>query len=457
MGDTAHYVDLAARNIQHFHPHSFMAWQAWQWTSLRNMRQAHGLLGQASALKNDASDLLRRFDVVATQTRAAIRELDAESNATRQNELESEVDRGTRLMASILSRAQTTVAAFQARRQQAIERALRAVTINGFGNHFLTDSFSAGHIVTPRADLLRDYATSLLGVSQVGGVLTCANIPSLAWHDLDNIFGVRVNSIEDQAGWTTYGDDYADRQDPNSAPTSGNTRSDTMTHVIDATKASLLQLWRTAATGELPFDLGVVLNKLPRPTFDNYPGWTADEWDRQLRWAAGEQVGADYSAIGGGQSSRRPEPGPPNEQGHQIGSGPLSARATCPNVVSFFSWDAFVIPMLPRIRREYAQRFYTGAAAQQVSPTAVPVAQPSVRGSRGSVIAGAIIGALGLGGAGALIGLALGGPIGALIGGVIGLIGGGILGGIVGGVAGRERPASEPAVEGGDTAAGVTP
>jgi Domain of unknown function (DUF4157) len=452
MGDTSHYVDLAAKNLQHFHPHNYMAWQAWQWTALRKMHEAHALLAQSDALAGEKVVILQRFDAVTARLRGLFGELDRTTDGARRERLDREIAAGTGMMQSLLARAQAKQAEAAAARAAGIQSALRAVTINGFGNHFLTDAFAAGHIITPRSDLLRDYATYLLGIVRVGGVLNCANVPSLAWHDLDNFFGVRVNSIEDQAGWTTYGDEFAATQDPSAAPANRG-RSDTLDHVITATRTSIQQLWQTAATGQLPGSLGPVLNKLPRPTFEGYPRWNAAEWNRQLRSAAGELVGADYR-LPGEQGQGPNEPRAPNQQGNQIGLiPPISARATCTNVISFFTWDAFVLPMIDRAKREYAQRFYTAGPGQQVDPNAVPVAQPSAAGS-GKAVAGAVIGGLGLGAAGAIIGFLAGGPIGALVGGLIGLIGGAIGGGIIGGLLGSNRRADEPAVNPGDVAGG---
>jgi len=307
------------------------------------------------------------------------------------------------------------------------------VTINGFGNHFLTDAFAAGHIVTPRQDLLRDYSTKLLGVVEVGGPLSCASVPSLAWHDLDNAFGVLVNNMNKEE-WLTYGDDYADHD---SLP-GGKTLGPTKEHAVDTTATSLKQLWQTAA-GPMPSSLSPVLNKIPRPILEKYPRWRPEQWELQLRYAAGAAVGANYGGVmtSLAGTSLAPREEVPNPKGEQLALGvPLvSARATCTNLLSVFSYAKFVVPMLERIKREYAERFYSGSAAQTLSPDAVPKPQDSVVGH---TVAGSLIGGLG----GALLGLAIGGPVGAVIGGLLGLLGGGLIGGLIG----SKRREDEPTV-----------
>src|SRR5205814_3593298 len=49
IGDKTHYLDLASRNLKHFHPHNFMAWQSWQWKALHTMSEARTLIGEANA------------------------------------------------------------------------------------------------------------------------------------------------------------------------------------------------------------------------------------------------------------------------------------------------------------------------------------------------------------------------------------------------------------------------
>jgi hypothetical protein len=303
------------------------------------------------------------------------------------------------------------------------------MAMNGFGDHFLTDAFAAGHIVTPRSELLDEYSTRLLGFIPVGGVLHCASIPSLAWHDLDNQFGVKVNNANG-VPWVTYGDDYADE----GALPGGRSLSPTMQHVVDATATSIGQMWQ-AAGGQMPGDLLPVLNQIPRPNLDEYPRWMASDWDLQLRYAAGEPVGATYDALGPSapSSSRQPVEEVPNPRGKAIGSGPLSARATCLNLMSQFSYQNFVVPMIARARRDYEERFFTGRSSQIVSPDTKPVAQESVTGN---VILGSLLGtAVGVGLGlltGGLIGGGLALALGGVIGGLVGFFGGGFIGGLLG-------------------------
>ncbi len=433
LSDTAHYYDLASRNLQHFHPHNFMAWQGWQWTALRTMSEARGLVEEAHAARAEMKDALTKFGEHEKRARAAVKEFDARASDESSPALERIIEPETGLMQRLLTVATEKKKLADTKTGQAVSGAQRAVTINGFGNHFLTDAFAAGHIVTPRQDLLRDYSTKLLGVVEVGGPLSCASVPSLAWHDLDNAFGVLVNNMNKEE-WLTYGDDYADHD---SLP-GGKTLGPTKEHAVDTTATSLKQLWQTAA-GPMPSSLSPVLNKIPRPILEKYPRWRPEQWELQLRYAAGEAVGANYGGVmtSLAGTSLAPREEVPNPKGEQLALGvPLvSARATCTNLLSVFSYAKFVVPMLERIKREYAERFYSGSAAQTLSPDAVPKPQDSVVGH---TVAGSLIGGLG----GALLGLAVGGPVGGVIGGLLGLLGGGLIGGLIG----SKRREDEPTV-----------
>ena len=64
---------------------------------------------------------------------------------------------------------------------------------NAAADHFLTDSFSGGHIRTPRATLM---AQGSLG-----------NVESKIEHDLDNDFGVEVTNDRGDPPWISYGDE----------------------------------------------------------------------------------------------------------------------------------------------------------------------------------------------------------------------------------------------------------
>jgi hypothetical protein len=413
IDDTAHYVDLAARNIDHFHPHNFKAWQTWHWSGIDEMEQAYRLEARAATQTSEVRARLKSFDRHSARARRAL-ETSADREAT------AELAEMSRLVVEI----KRLSARVQLLRQRAAALAVHAIQTSAFGDHFLTDAFAGGHIVTPRTDLLNGYATRLLGLIDMPPVLHCANVPSLAWHDLDNRFGVWVQDRK-KSRWKTYGDNYLHGAAPTNEP-------ETMRHVTDATALSVRHMWVTAA-GRTPGSLEDVLNLLPAPDLDPsiYPAWTPVDWDLQLRYAAGEPIGADYSAVGGGTPASGSRTQVPNPKGEQLGSGPLSFRATCVNVVSAFSYDRFVAPMLDRIRAEYHTRFYVASEKQIVKRGERAQAQPSVIGH---TVAGSLIGALG----GVLLGLAIGGPLGAVVGGILGLLGGGLIGGLIGSKRKRE-------------------
>jgi hypothetical protein len=440
IGDSTHYLDLAARNLDHFHPHNFKAWQGYHWTALRSMKQAYEAEVQVDALNTEIAALFKEFDQHRDHARKIFEDQDradseksatpgsastAEDRAAKDDEMklvEADLNAMQRILVVIATKQQKMAEL----RGHAKSVAINAMALNGFGDHFLTDAYAGGHIVTPRKDLVEGYATKLFGLINVGSVLHCANIPSLAWHDLDNKFGVRV---KDRAGevWTTYGDNYLHEAAPKGEPT-------TMGQVVKATAGSVRHMWETAA-GRMPSDLMDVLNLLPAPELDPsiYPAWTPDDWSRQLRWAAGEQVGLNQDAMSATLRSQPAEKAP-DEHGNQIGAGPLSARATCWNLMSEFSYAKFVQPMLERIRLEYKDRFFTGSAGQILPPTAGIKEQPSVVGQ---TVLGSLVG----GGLGALIGALAGGGVGAAIGAGIGLL----VGGFVGGFFGKRRDKPETA------------
>jgi len=440
IGDNTHYLDLASRNRTHFHPHNYLSYQPWHWQALKTMNRAWQLIQQANQISREVRALLTRYHAEDRRGRQALAELDTLDGKTtpRTSELDRMVDSALNQMTALLAQAKSKQEQYQKVKTQANNLALRAMAMNGFGDHFLTDAFAAGHIVTPRKELLDEYTTRFLGVIPVGGVLKCSNIPSLAWHDLDNMYGVQVDNLNGDS-WLTYGDDYADKDTPK-----GRSLSPTLEHVVDATAVSIGQMWQ-AAGGQMPSDLMPVLKYIPRPTWDHYPAWNPSEWDRQLRFAAGEQIETNYDAMLAAPQGRAEKPGEtvPNPKGHSVGSGLLSARATCLNLVSAFGYDDFVVPILARVKGEYNQRYFTGASSQVVSPDEKPVAQESVTGN---VVLGSILGGLGGVLGGALLGGLIGGPVSAIIGGAIGLVAGFLVGGFIGGLTGKRRdetPASE--------------
>lgn len=431
VGDQTHYLDLASRNLQHFHPHNFMAWQAYHWTALRSMKQAYDVETQADGLNAEIVAHSKEFDTRQKRARRLLEESDSNQEKTdgqgASEENDRQVEEDLAAMRKILAQMSQKQQKVAELRSKAKSLGVGAMALNGFGDHFLTDAYAGGHIVTPRKDLLENYATKLFGLFKVGGVLHCASIPSLAWHDLDNKKGVRV---KDRTGdvWTTYGDDYlcipsgADKV-CQKAP---DNEFKTWNHVVKATTISVRHMWESAA-GRQPTSLSDVLDLLPAPILDPavYPSWTPTEWNTQLRYSAGEQIGMNNDAMGAGTHSEQPAEQVPNPKGTPIGSGPLSARATCWNAIDFFSYEKFVAPMLERIRKEYNQRFFTGSEGQVLSSTAEIEPQASVVGH---TALGSAIGAL----AGAGLGYLAGRGVGAVIGGVAGLFGGALIGGFYG-------------------------
>ncbi|MDQ0767285.1 hypothetical protein QF031_000034 [Pseudarthrobacter defluvii] len=414
LGDKTQYLDLAARNTAHFHPHNYMSWQPWHWQALHTMGSAWEVGEGANGLKAEVRAHLQRFDAASADVRRMLKEGSEKT-------LEPALNR----MQALLGRAQQKQTQCQALRAQANDLAVRAMAMNGFGDHFLTDAFAAGHIVTPRQELLRDYTTEFLGFMPVGSVLNCVNIPSLAWHDLDNFFGVDVDNARGES-WKTYGDDYADKD----AAPGGRTLSPTLEHVTAATAESVRQMWQ-AAKGQQPSSLLPVLNHLPRPKLEEYPPWSPRDWDLQLRYAAGEQLAmsADPSASSSAQGNDLDpisSDKPPNPKGNQLGSGIASFRATCIDLISRFTYTNFFIPMIGRIRADYARRYFSGRPEQLVSPGTAPVPQASVSGH---VVAGVLLGGV--------------------VGGVIGALGGLLLGGLIGGLFGRRRDTVRAGAEGG--------
>jgi hypothetical protein len=402
--DKARFVDLASRNIQHFHPHNFLAWQGWHWQALALAGQAYQQDQLAKRLLARRRELSREFDAHADRARAAFTRPGSAGDTV----AKQETDR----MSEVLGRMRQIEAGRKAAQANAESTLRQAVRTNAFGDHFLTDAFAGGHIVTPRAELVTDFATSLLGLVQVGPLLHCGNIPAIAWHDLDNKFGVWVTPRVGES-WVAFGDQYAGtRTESDDKPADPLSR--TMRNVVDATAESLRQVW-LAAAGRKPADLSPVLDRIPRPDLNRYPRWGLQEWEAQLR----------YVATGDASTSEK-HVDPPNKQGQRLASGlpMISFGATCVNALRAFSYARLVLPMLARIRRTQDQRFYHAAPGQVLPPDSEPKPPP---GPGGHGLLGALAGGL----AGAGIGFLAGGPLGALIGAGIGLLAGGLLGGLL--------------------------
>jgi hypothetical protein len=423
LDDKTRYLDLASRNIQHFHPHNFLAWQRWHWHALALMNDAYRQEQLAKRLLAQRKELSWQFDTHRDRARAAFGKTGVRAERTAQEQVAQ--------MGAVLARMQQTESSRQAALADAGWKSREAVRTNAFGDHFLTDAFAGGHIVTPRAEVLHEYATRLLGLVPVGPLLHCGNVPSLAWHDLDNKFGVPVTSRRG-ASWIAFGDNYAHCRDVVSCQSrlpTGASLSPTLANAVAATAASIRQLWQ-AASGRRPADLSAVLDFLPRPDLDNYPRWSRQQWDLQLRHAAGVSLQPAHEEMSAATIEGRrttPSPGPqeaPNPKGEALGSGVLSFGATCLNALHVFSYDRLVIPMIARIRQTQRDRFYYAGQGQMLAPGSQPESQPH---AGGHVALGSVLGAL----FGAGIGLLVGGVIGAVVGGGLGLLVGGLLGGLL--------------------------
>jgi hypothetical protein len=412
LRDKARFLDLASRNMPHFHPHNFMAWQGWHWKALGLAEEPYKQGRLAQTLLSRRKELSREFDRHKVRARAAV----TRPGNTGYAVAEKESDR----MTEILERMKQVEAERQAAQARADSLLRQAVRTNAFGDHFLTDAFAGGHIVTPRAELVTEFATELLGLVKVGPVLHCGNIPAIAWHDLDNKFGVWVTPRVGPA-WIAYGDNFSntrgEKDDNKKDPL-----SPTMRHVVDATAESVRQVWQ-AATGRKPTSLSAVLDRLPRPDLDpdkrtgvgRYPRWGPREWEAQLRFVATGDASASEKHVD-----------PPNPQGKSLSFGLpfLSFGATCVNALTAFSYNRLVVPMLARIRRTQQQRFYNANPDQVLPPDSEPPA-PTKAGGHG--LLGAVLGGL----AGAGLGFLARGPLGALIGGGLGLLAGGLLGSLL--------------------------
>ena len=269
---------LALRNIEHFAPHGIRQWLAAHDYAVTQMRFAHDQLAWGK-------DLLSAIDPLLANARQAI--------------LAGDDARAERLLA-------TYRAAFERIRPR-IERiipraralATEALQRNAFADHYLTDAFSAGHIITPREEIVREAHVNIRQsppsrAATVRAALVPtwsefwevrAQVRSLAWHDLDNYFGVEVSvSAPGFAPWQACGDRCSER-------TERRHWDATRASAIRAEAESIKHLWVAGLTGRQP-DYRTVLDLVPRPTWRNYPAWGAQEWENQLRYIRGERVPA---------------------------------------------------------------------------------------------------------------------------------------------------------------------
>lgn len=127
----------------------------------------------------------------------------------------------------------------QGRKEEAVARLNKAYAMDGFGSHFLTDLFSAGHLRTPRGPLL-DIANSRLNRLQL---YTVTNVGLMAnkMHDEDNWLGLWVKDQDEQV-WVLYGDgSFFDIKS-----------ADNREAIREALQASVDEVYGAFETGEIP-------------------------------------------------------------------------------------------------------------------------------------------------------------------------------------------------------------
>jgi hypothetical protein len=268
---------LATRNLPHFTPHNIRRWKALHAWAIDRMVFAHDQLQYATDLLHDIDPLLQR-------ARAAI--------------LAGEDERAERLLGAYRVRFERVRPRIERIIPAARKLAWEALLQNGFAEHYLTDAFSAGHLITPRNEILQEEG---IGPEEhppsraqaVRGALfptwselreLRAQARSLAWHDLDNYYGVEVRAADPGFGpWMACGDSCSER-------TANSHWHATRAAAIRADEESIKDLWRAGLNGERPADFSAVLDLLPRPTWRNYPGWGASEWRNQLKYIRGEST-----------------------------------------------------------------------------------------------------------------------------------------------------------------------
>jgi hypothetical protein len=268
---------LATRNLPHFTPHNVRAWVRAHDVAVEQMLFAHRQLAWVH-------DRLHAIDPLLEGARRAI--------------LAGDDARADRLLSAYRARFEPIRVKAEkiipAARRLAWESLLR----NAFAEHYLTDAFAAGHIVTPRGEILREAGVAPSGPvpgraeAVRAAVFTTwaelhelrAQARSLAWHDLDNYYGVEVAATDPGfAPWIACGDRCSERAgDPHWHATRA--------MALRATKASIADLWRAGLTGVRPPDYRAVLDLLPRPTWRGYPRWDSRDWRNQLKFIRGESV-----------------------------------------------------------------------------------------------------------------------------------------------------------------------
>lgn len=270
---------LALRNLEHFAPHGIRRWLQDHDFAVTQMRFAHDQLAWAQGL-------LRRIDPLLEGARRAILAGQDDRAQLLLSRYRAEFER-------IRPRVERVIPAARALATEALQR-------NAFADHFLTDAFSAGHIVTPREEILHEAHVDIRGpVPSRATTVRAALVPtwsefwevraqarSLAWHDLDNYYGIEVDvRAPGFAPWQACGDRCSDDA------TRRRHWDATRASAILAEEQSIKHLWIAGLTGAAP-DYRTVLDLVPRPTWRNYPGWGTREWENQLRYIRGERVPA---------------------------------------------------------------------------------------------------------------------------------------------------------------------
>lgn len=129
----------------------------------------------------------------------------------------------------------TALRAYQKKQQGEIDDAIKLLELayaqNAFANHYLTDSFSSGHMRVPRRAIAQD-----IMLPKILNLLI-ANI----MHDEDNEHGLNVVNAEGSS-WIAYGDNYLYR--PEAEQQRG--------IMLDAMQRSADSIYQTFNTGILP-------------------------------------------------------------------------------------------------------------------------------------------------------------------------------------------------------------
>jgi len=269
---------LASRNVSHFTPDNILRWVPEHDSAVNQMLDAYGQLRYVRDFLNGIEPLLQAG-------RAAL--------------LRGDFERAERVLKAYSSRFEPQQKRMEKIAQGAHATAREALMRNAFADHFLTDAFSAGHVVTPRAEILQEAGVRLDQMPSRASLVRGAYFPgptwselgelraqarSLAWHNLDNFYGVEVNNNDRSFGsWIACGDGCSERtKDPH--------WSNTKKAVVRAATASIKDLWTAGLTGARPANYRPVLDLVPRPTFKNYPAWSDAEWQNQLGYIRGENA-----------------------------------------------------------------------------------------------------------------------------------------------------------------------